>query len=95
MACCKVSKKCEHSHTLVYSGFDSHRFHYMQKVHTNVRTSAILRKTITMCRRLNISLIKQMLIYVCYLSVVLCHRRWLVDLIFFDRSRLADTLLHL
>ena len=34
-----------------------------------------------------------MLIYVCSLSVVLCHRRWLVDLIFFNRSYMADTLL--
>lgn len=29
-------KKCELSFTLVYSGFDSHRFQYMQKVHTHV-----------------------------------------------------------
>ena len=35
------------------------------------------------------------IIYICCLSVVLCHRRWLVDLIFFYRSRLADTLLPL
>lgn len=39
--------------------------------------------------------IEQTLIYVCCLSFVLCHRRWLVDFIFFNRSYMADTLLHL
>ena len=48
---------------------------YAECPHRYVWTFAIFRKTITICGRLNLSLIKQMLIYVCCLSVVLCHRR--------------------
>ena len=50
---------------------------YAESPHSRVNIRNI-RKTITMCRRLKESLIKQMLIYVCCLSVFLCHRRWLV-----------------
>ena len=59
-----------------------------------VWTFAIFRTHNSNCREVKGSLIKQMLIYVCCLSVVLCHRRFVCCYIF-NRSRLADRLLHL
>ena len=63
---------------------------YAECPHRYVRTFAIFRKTITICGRLNLSLIKQMLIYVCCLSVVLCHRRWLVSMFVFVLSKCGE-----
>ena len=59
---------------LGYSGFHSHHFQYMQKVHTHSVNIRYISESDSNCGRMNSSLIKQMLIYVCRLSVVLCHR---------------------
>ena len=59
---------------LGYSGFHSHHFQYMQKVHTHGVNIRYISESDSNCGRMNSSLIKQMLIYVYCLSVVLCHR---------------------
>lgn len=85
-------KSVDNLFILVNSGFHSHRFQYMQNAHTDVWTFAISRKPISICGRLNLSLIKQMLIYVCRLSVVLCHRQVVVRFyVCFNRPNVVDT----
>ena len=60
-----AQKKCELLFCILgNSGFDSYRLQYKQKVHTYVRTLAISRKSITICRRLNYSSIKLMFIMI-------------------------------
>ena len=70
---------------------------YAECPHRYVRTFAIFRKTITICGRLNLSLIKQMLIYyvVCllfyaiggFLGVLFS----LLSIFVFNRSNMTDT----
>ena len=59
-----TTKKVWTSVILGNSGFGSYRLQYTQKVHTCVRTFAISRKSILICRRLNYSSIKQMILMI-------------------------------
>lgn len=54
----------------VHSGLDSHRLQYMQKVHTHSANIRYIEEVYYNCPRLNVSLIKQMLIYICYCVVI-------------------------
>ena len=75
---------------LGYSGFHSHHFQYMQKVHTHSVNIRYISESDSNCGRMNSSLIKQMLIYVCCLSVVLCHRRLFVSMFVFVLSKCGE-----
>ncbi len=54
------------------SGFDSYRLQYTQKVHTNVRTCAILRKSIYNLSKIELLLNKAMLTFQYVLAFLRC-----------------------